>query len=470
MRLYSIGRSDRSQIVLKSGYCGSNHAELLLLDNGDVILTDSSSQNGTFVNGKRIAPHQEVLVSRQDNIMFADEALNWSLVPDVRMPDVKKIICIGSHHRNNCVIQGPAVSRFHATIKQMNNGKWYICDHSTNGTMINGNKVPKDQDYPLTGKDRITCGGQSVINPIPDQKSGNGLIIASVSVVAVIAIAAVLWFSGVFSLSPKRIYANYANSTAAVVTHYYYTVSSEQYGDCSFVVDPQTNEFELFDGENYMISLATGFFISEDGVLITNHHVSEPWKYQDELKEVRRAYRDFYKLSDSDVKEVYGRVLRTAIIPNNSFFDNDNMLKCRNIINSSNKDIDLAIFQTINNKLPEGMTYVPLNKISEETKEVGTSVYTIGFPMIKKFQDIHSIDKASAIQAYGTSGTITQNNEIHSYSINADVTYGSSGSPVFDEKGNLVSVIYAGFTNTQGYNFGIKSKYIKRLLEEAKNQ
>ncbi len=40
---------------------------------------------------------------------------------------------------------------------------------------------------------------------------------------------------------------------------------------------------------------------------------------------------------------------------------------------------------------------------------------------------------------------------------------GSSGSPVWDENGDLIAINYAGINNTQSFNYGILSKHLIKL-------
>jgi hypothetical protein len=51
-----IGRADDNQIRLKSGDISRRHA-MISVANGVYLLRDLQSQNGTFVNGQRIAEH-----------------------------------------------------------------------------------------------------------------------------------------------------------------------------------------------------------------------------------------------------------------------------------------------------------------------------------------------------------------------------------------------------------------------------
>ena len=72
----------------------------------------------------------------------------------------------------------------------------------------------------------------------------------------------------------------------------------------------------------------------------------------------------------------------------------------------------------------------------------------------------------------GQGGTIIQQNSEFDFGHNAPTTGGASGSPIFNEFGMLIGVHHEGLSRieTQGYNFGVKAKYIKELLDEANKQ
>ena len=48
MKLLKIGSSSSSNIVLNSEFVSSHHAEILLLDSGEIILEDKNSTNGQY--------------------------------------------------------------------------------------------------------------------------------------------------------------------------------------------------------------------------------------------------------------------------------------------------------------------------------------------------------------------------------------------------------------------------------------
>lgn len=56
------------------------------------------------------------------------------------------------------------VSRNHATLKILDNGKMFIVDHSSNGTFVNGVKITPNVDYPIKRGDNISFAHVSELN------------------------------------------------------------------------------------------------------------------------------------------------------------------------------------------------------------------------------------------------------------------------------------------------------------------
>jgi pSer/pThr/pTyr-binding forkhead associated (FHA) protein len=52
-REITIGRADNADLVIKDEFASTHHAKLVLI-NGEWLLQDLNSTNGTFVNGKRV--------------------------------------------------------------------------------------------------------------------------------------------------------------------------------------------------------------------------------------------------------------------------------------------------------------------------------------------------------------------------------------------------------------------------------
>ena len=74
MKTLSIGRDANNQIVLNDNFVSRKHAQLIISDNGQVLIKDLSSNNGTFVNGKRI---KDCYLKPGDTVKCGDVFLNW---------------------------------------------------------------------------------------------------------------------------------------------------------------------------------------------------------------------------------------------------------------------------------------------------------------------------------------------------------------------------------------------------------
>lgn len=472
MKLISFGTSSQATIKLQSQYVSSYHAELFLLDNGDILLVDQNSKNGTFVNGTRVAPKQEIAITRRDQVRFADQPLNWATIPTVQLPDMANIAnfkTVGSHKLNNIQIADPKVSRFHATIKQMKNGMWYICDHSSNGTTINGTQIPKDQYVPFKYGDSLACAGVRFANPISNKSGGNkptGKILAiAAGVVAIIALLLALF---VRNEDPaQKLYKKYAHSTVLIEYNYYFRVVTEKYPPQLIVMDYKDEDLYEYNGANAMSGTANGFFIYENGVIVSNLHAAQPWLF-DVDKTLEKVIKQIYQranphLKISDIK-IEGVIDHIYAYPNGIFYDKSNRIPCRVLATSDRKEIDLSLLQTMSGALPEGATYVPANKIAAENQEVGTELFTMGFP-VDYVQQLRSIQRP--IQVVSATGILSQNNGMYAYLYNATTPYNASGAPIFDRTGKLIGVTAGTATDVQGYNYAIKSKYILQLLDKV---
>ncbi len=517
MKLLKIGRDASCNIVLHSAKVSSLHAELTLLNSGDMVLEDKGSTNGTYIMNQRIQPGKPVNVKRGDAIRFADVELQWSQVP---MPEdnsaYRGIYGIGTHFNNEIQISGATVSRYHATVKHGKDGKMYIFDHSKNGTTVNGTKIPSNNPVQIKKSSAVVCGGVPVNLshlPWPDNawKKIVGIAASIILVVGLGFAVSKIEFGG--KMSDQKLYNRYNNSVVMLKAIYHYDVTI---GDLS--IDDFNKKFARYLGKNIpqktlligteLINVSelterkyielidevtngvgmhtgTGFFVSEDGTLVTNLHIVKPWLNIDGSnteQKIENHYKKYFadivgKLVaiDTDFSflnayisqvKVKGVIDYIALVPQSMAFDVDNMIKCRVLYDDENNlDKDVALIKTINKKLPEKCTYVNIKDsmdISEKAFMVGEIVRTIGFPKGVQTQDLTSTD---GIQVFQHKGEITKKSEQYRFVFDATSSGGASGSPVFNEKGMLVGVLNAGYAD-KNITYGIKAKYVKEMLDK----
>lgn len=229
MRLLKIGRDPSCDIVLQSLRVSALHAEITVLNNGDILLEDKNSRNGTFIMNRPIKPGIQVNIKRGDAIRFADVELIWDQIP---LPEdnraYKAIYGIGSNFRNEVQISGNTVSRFHATLKVDKKGHAILQDHSKNGTTVNGQRLRNGQTVKVSKSDSIVCGGvpvniaQYIPGIIPVRKIIG--LVASILIIACCGYGTWWWFDTNSSATPKNTQAM-ENATACVYGGYYYVVT-----------------------------------------------------------------------------------------------------------------------------------------------------------------------------------------------------------------------------------------------------
>ncbi len=516
MKLITIGSSKNCKVFIPNDYVSSYHAELLLLDNGEIFLTDCGSKNGTFVQGKRIEPNIEVPVRRGDRIEFDDVPLNWSVVPSIQLPDpatVKGVYGVGKSVRNKYRLNGDSVSRYHATIKEMKNGKWYIQDHSKNGTFINGQRIPSDQDVRIKASDTIICGSVACPNPIHSSGLSKILlpILGGIAAVAAIVVLIIKFVS----ISPSI--ESLENATVWVYGEYYIDVTFEDDPLKNSSLWPSVFHFgynddmELRcveiedDGNVWPIQYqATAFFISEFGDLGTNRHVSKPWEYtipeyeayirqtmqryvnDDALINILRALSE----EDGDIKAFVDRLSKSALNINGHHtylgigytgtqvfstddkIDKRNLSSCQVIASSADTKQDVALLRLNTQETPARILdkgIFNLNKAQIDYSKLHSQdeVITIGYPGGIGIGGTRFREKSTELKPTTRKSFISKTPNADIFDIQMDVISGGSGSPVMDKRRRLIGVAFGSFNGGEiGYVCNIK--YLKNLFEEHK--
>ena len=169
----------------------------------------------------------------------------------------------------------------------------------------------------------------------------------------------------------------------------------------------------------------SGLIISKSGYIITNYHVIED-------------------ASDIEVE----------------FIVNEEVQKFNAEIVQSDKVNDLAIIKIFDMNF-DGLNELAYN-FKTRTSDVGTKVYAYGYPMALSLmgKEIKITDGMISSKS-GIDGDIT------TYQISATIQPGSSGGPLFDDKGNLIGINSSGLarlgSETTGYT--IKSNYVLNLID-----
>jgi len=166
----------------------------------------------------------------------------------------------------------------------------------------------------------------------------------------------------------------------------------------------------------------SGFFINEDGFLITNYHVIE--------KETRIEVTVFRKAKNGFETKKFKKVKIEAINP----------------------FVDLALLKVED----LGDTKVPFVYLGDITRiKAGEEVFAIGNPM--------------GLERTVTNGVISTKNRAFEgllyIQTNADINPGNSGGPLFNLAGEVIGVTNMGYIFLGGLGFAIPVNYVKHFIE-----
>ncbi len=170
----------------------------------------------------------------------------------------------------------------------------------------------------------------------------------------------------------------------------------------------------------------SGFFINEQGYLITNCHVIE--------KETKIEVTQFQKKDTGFEKVTFKKV---KIIAVNAF-------------------VDLALLK-VEELDDKKVKYVPLGDVDELV--VGETVFAIGNPL--------------GLERTVTDGVVSTKNRSFNGLIyvqtNADINPGNSGGPLFNCYGQVIGVTNMGYIFYGGLGFAIPVNYVKNFIDNRES-
>ena len=169
----------------------------------------------------------------------------------------------------------------------------------------------------------------------------------------------------------------------------------------------------------------SGIIISKSGYIVTNYHV----------------------IVDNEEIEV-------------EFIIDDEVKKFNAEVVKSDPVNDLAIIKIVDVNF-DGVDNLPYN-FKMRPSGAGTTVFAYGYPMA-----LSLMGKECKLTRGIINSKFGYEDDIRSYTIDAAIQPGSSGGPLFDDKGNLIGINTAGLNKEIADNVGytIKSSYVFNLID-----
>lgn len=484
MKTITIGRKVTNDVVVDSVIVSGQHAVITIGDDGIPVIRDLNSTNGTFVNNHRIS--QPTRLNDGDIVKFGGYVFDWKAAlrapspapkpkkePVMLPADAVESRTIGRDASAQIRFANDDVSGIHAYLYKNKNNEIVLMDaNSTNGTYVNGERISSIVLHP---GDKVSISRKYVLQwenvfttaapKAPEKKKGGskGCLYALLIIVLIALGVGGYYYVSNAAPKPEKIYENYKKSVVMVVTKYAYSVKYQDKLLSYYLEDPSFDYFYVNNGEierGAAQSGGTGFFISNDGKIMTNRHVAYPYKKED-ADLIKSAIVKAFNVDYPDDIKVEFVQFGLSIIRNDQFVNSENdLINCVLLKYSKDEDVDVAVIQTNTKTTPADVTHiVDIKSFNADNMKLGKSVYTIGFPTLFIIGETQV-----GLQANFQNGQITQERGEYIYGHNIPILQGSSGSPVFDEKGNFAGIIVSGFIGvSQGYNHAIKPECVSKF-------
>lgn len=166
----------------------------------------------------------------------------------------------------------------------------------------------------------------------------------------------------------------------------------------------------------------TGFAISTNGYIVTNHHVTDG---------------------------------ATSILVRGVNEDFSVAYNAKIVVEDKNNDLSIIKIEDTKFTTIAAIPYV----IEKRSLDVGSPVYVLGYPLRATMGDEVKLTNGIISSKSGFQGDVT------SYQITAPVQPGNSGGPLFDEKGNIIGIINAKHVGAENASYAIKSSYLMNLID-----
>lgn len=128
------------------------------------------------------------------------------------------------------------------------------------------------------------------------------------------------------------------------------------------------------------------------------------------------------------------------------------------VVDKFDKTNDIAILKLVDSTVLLNCKFLPL---TEGTKLTGEEVFILGYPIASILGDEIKLTNGIISSTSGYSG------DMNSYQVTAPIQPGNSGSPLFDNNGNLIGLVTSGIGKADNVGYSLKLKQIKEFLGKS---
>ncbi|MBJ7601306.1 trypsin-like peptidase domain-containing protein [Candidatus Nephthysia bennettiae] len=249
-----------------------------------------------------------------------------------------------------------------------------------------------------------------------------------------------------------------------------------------------------------LIGQGSGFVISPDGYVVTNAHVAAPDETELKQQLAANGLKDFV---DRDVKDflnsaggqpsqaLVDKVTKAVTTYDAHYLQITKLDKSFSVevgaasasgkvsaqditadVSAAGQQIpgkDVAVLKIERSNMPT----VPLGDDSQVN--TGDKVYVLGYPAAATFHPV--LSEASQVEPTLTSGTVSAKKSASGgwpvLQIDAPITHGNSGGPVFDDHGRVIGIATFGTVDpsngkeVQGFNFAVPISVAREFINKA---
>lgn len=261
----------------------------------------------------------------------------------------------------------------------------------------------------------------------------------------------------------------------------------------------------------------TGFLISDDGLIATNKHIAAPTAPEEvaiQLKKYFQKEKNTYQHEIDRMNDKLQILGGIGALGPEYVSTRDSLQSLQHGLTTLDEIINTGKFKVeVRSKTAVAFTgtrieneedFIPCSQARAVGDPGGVSEKDLAIIQIKKKQDIpqgafiftipevdlmdgdvpdnydvtvlgynaggnlQDMELQEGIKPQAQHGKITNTSEKYRVGYDAPIIGGSSGSPVINNKGVLVAINNSGLGITQGFNYGVRTKYLKELLDQLK--